>query len=105
VQGHPQASVSDALKRQSSLKANHRTKVTFAALGAIAALTVVFSFLTYRELQSVADTRRDTFESIIGASNLLSELKDAETGQRGFALTGDEAFLEPYVCATRSWVT
>jgi signal transduction histidine kinase/AmiR/NasT family two-component response regulator len=97
VQGHPQVSVADALKRQSSLKANHRTKITFAALGAIAALTVVFSFLTYRELQSVADTRRDTFESIIGASNLLSDLKDAETGQRGFALTGDEAFLEPYV--------
>jgi CHASE3 domain sensor protein len=81
----------------SSLKANYRAKVTFATLGAIAALTVVFSFLTYRELQSVADTRRDTFESIIGASNLLSELKDAETGQRGFALTGDEVFLEPYL--------
>ena len=79
------------------MKANYRAKVTFATLGAIAALTVVFSFLTYRELQSVADTRRDTFESIIGASNLLSELKDAETGQRGFALTGNEAFLEPYL--------
>ena len=81
----------------SSLKANYSAKVTFATLGAIAALTVVFSFLTYRELQSVADTRRDTFESIIGASNLLSELKDAETGQRGFALTGDETFLAPYL--------
>jgi CHASE3 domain sensor protein len=28
---------------------------------------------------------------------LLSALKDAETGQRGYLLTGDEAFLEPYV--------
>ena len=27
---------------------------------------------------------------------LLSELKDAETGQRGFLLTGLESFLEPY---------
>jgi signal transduction histidine kinase/AmiR/NasT family two-component response regulator len=79
------------------LKVNYRAKVIFATLGAIAALTVVFSFLTYRELQSAADARRDTFESIIGASNILSELKDAETGQRGFALTGDEAFLEPYL--------
>ncbi|PIH00643.1 hypothetical protein CS542_03960 [Pedobacter sp. IW39] len=26
---------------------------------------------------------------------MLSVLKDAETGQRGFA-TGDEVFLEPY---------
>ena len=58
----------------SSLKIKYRAKVTFATLGAIAALTVVFSFRTYRKLQSVTDTRRDTFESIIGASNLLSEL-------------------------------
>jgi len=27
---------------------------------------------------------------------LLSDLKDAETGQRGFLLTGDESYLEPY---------
>ena len=26
----------------------------------------------------------------------MSEIKDAETGQRGYSLTGDEAFLEPY---------
>ncbi len=27
---------------------------------------------------------------------LLSAMRDTETGQRGFLLTGDEAFLEPY---------
>src|SRR5262249_45660252 len=27
---------------------------------------------------------------------LLSALKDAETGQRGFLLTGEERYLEPY---------
>ncbi len=32
-------------------------------------------------------------------SNLLGLLKDAETGQRGFVLTGDEAFLEPHTHA------
>jgi PAS domain S-box-containing protein len=33
---------------------------------------------------------------------LLSALKDAETGQRGYLLTGDEAFLEPYVAVRDS---
>lgn len=28
--------------------------------------------------------------------NLLSTLKDAETGQRGYIITGDEAYLSPY---------
>ena len=32
---------------------------------------------------------------------LLSALKDAETGQRGFLLTGEERYLEPYREATR----
>ena len=31
--------------------------------------------------------------------NVLSLMKDAETGQRGFVITGDEAFLEPYSSA------
>lgn len=32
-------------------------------------------------------------------SELLSELKDAETGQRGFVITGIESFLSPYLSA------
>ena len=33
-------------------------------------------------------------------ADLLSSIKDAETGQRGFIITGDESFLEPYNAAT-----
>lgn len=40
-------------------------------------------------------------------ADLLSDLKDAETGQRGFVITGDEAYLEPYESALpqieKSW--
>jgi methyl-accepting chemotaxis protein len=32
-------------------------------------------------------------------ADLLSELKDAETGQRGYVLTGEESYLEPYQSA------
>jgi len=32
--------------------------------------------------------------------DVLSTLKDAETGQRGFLLTGKQAYLEPYLTAT-----
>jgi CHASE3 domain sensor protein len=31
-----------------------------------------------------------------GANALLSSLRDAETGQRGFLLTGRDQYLEPY---------
>jgi methyl-accepting chemotaxis protein len=34
-------------------------------------------------------------------ATMLSQLKDAETGQRGFVITGDEAYLAPYQDAVR----
>ncbi len=36
-----------------------------------------------------------------GIADLLSTVKDAETGQRGFVLTGEERYLEPYTNAIR----
>lgn len=38
----------------------------------------------------------------IQLEKLLSNLKDAETGQRGFIITGDSAFLHPYYSAHAS---
>jgi len=33
---------------------------------------------------------------LVAAEHLLSTLKDLETGERGYALTGEQAYLEPY---------
>ena len=33
---------------------------------------------------------------VVGLDDVLSNLRDAETGQRGYLLTGDERYLEPY---------
>lgn len=43
-----------------------------------------------------------TFEVRQVARTLLSDLQDAETGQRGFLLTEDAKFLEPFVRAESS---
>src|SRR5207244_7999319 len=40
-----------------------------------------------------------TYEVIEGLQTVLSSLKDAETGQRGFLLVGQESYLEPYTRA------
>jgi methyl-accepting chemotaxis protein len=37
-----------------------------------------------------------THEMVNGLDELLSGLKDAETGQRGYVITGEERYLEPY---------
>jgi methyl-accepting chemotaxis protein len=43
-----------------------------------------------------------TYDVIDQISELTSFLKDAETGQRGYLITGDDTYLEPYRLATAS---
>lgn len=55
------------------------------------------SLLQYREnAQRVTHTR----EVLEKTKEVMSQIKDAETGQRGYLLTGKERYLEPYRTAT-----
>jgi len=60
------------------------------------------SFRAFSEIEKSAATRKQTFVVINRADDLLSALIDAETGQRGYLLTGDEAFLGPYLAVRDS---
>ncbi|MCP3059817.1 response regulator [Myxococcus sp. K38C18041901] len=72
----------------------------------VAALAIfVIAILSYRSLESHADAAalvRHTMEVVERMKTLLSGLKDAETGQRGYLLTADRTYLEPYTSASRS---
>jgi signal transduction histidine kinase/CheY-like chemotaxis protein/CHASE3 domain sensor protein len=68
---------------------------------AIAAIAVV-ALLTYGALQaSLANAQAvtHTLRLVEQLQALLSTIKDCETGQRGYLLTGDESYLEPYTTA------
>ncbi|UAW97218.1 response regulator [Halopseudomonas nanhaiensis] len=56
------------------------------------AVAVYNTHLLRSSHQSVAQTH----ETIVAIDRLLVEVQDAETGQRGFLLTGDKRYLEPY---------
>ncbi|MET0535965.1 MAG: CHASE3 domain-containing protein, partial [Steroidobacter sp.] len=65
---------------------------------AVAAVVLV-AFFSYGALESrskAADLVTHTFNVIARLESVLSILKDAETGQRGYLLTGDGTYLEPY---------
>lgn len=51
------------------------------------------SWRAYRRTSTEARAMREVVERTVA---LLSSLKDAETGQRGFLLTGEDRYLEPY---------
>jgi CheY-like chemotaxis protein/signal transduction histidine kinase/CHASE3 domain sensor protein len=60
---------------------------------------VIIALLSYQSLQATTNSARNLAQSVEVFSRLqalLSTLKDAETGQRGYLLTGEETYLPPY---------
>lgn len=73
-------------------------KIIFG-LGINAAVLATIGFIAYSNMQSSLDNNKwvDHTHAVLEESQLvLSRLKDAETGQRGFLLTGKERYLDPY---------
>ncbi|OKH36335.1 hypothetical protein NIES2101_37130 [Calothrix sp. HK-06] len=70
---------------------------------ALTLLLVIFNAaLSYRNTLKVVENERSvahTHEVISELEKTLSTLKDAETGQRGYLLVGDDRYLEPYKTA------
>jgi len=62
----------------------------------------VVSFLSIRALIRNSDSVAHTQEVMAHAARVGSLLADAETGQRGYLITGDPLFLEPYTTASVS---
>jgi two-component system CheB/CheR fusion protein len=60
------------------------------------AVTVVVSLLAFVQIERGANARQHSYLVTEKASELLSGMVNAETGMRGYLLTGDKAFLEPY---------
>jgi PAS domain S-box-containing protein len=74
-------------------------RISMIALVAIPLLLVLNGFISYNALLSVDENNRrvaHTHHVHTQLEDLLSSLKDAETGQRGFLLTNREEYLAPY---------
>ena len=85
------------------MKEIHKTIVSLIGV-ALLITVVVLSFWSFRQIKVAAEARKHTFAVINNADDLLSKMIDAETGQRGYLLTGDKVFLEPYL-AVRTGIT
>lgn len=77
-----------------SLKTNLRIGLGISLLLLI--ITSVASFVSIKNLIRSADMVVESNAIISDVDNVVSMLKDAETGQRGFLLTGNTVFLDPY---------
>ncbi|MGO4674889.1 response regulator [Bosea sp. 2YAB26] len=75
--------------------------VALGLAGAIAFFLIsgIVAFLNLQALRNGSERVIQTHQVIVALERLMSQAQDAETGQRGFLLTGDERYLAPYNAA------
>lgn len=77
-------------------------------LGLSLIILFISSLASYKSISNLIKSTelvKHSDEVILNAESVISSLKDAETGQRGYLLTGNKVFLEPYNGATATALT
>ena len=80
-------------------------RLSLAAFGAACVLLILVGWVSVRQAVSLREANRAVERTLVVREELeviLSLVKDAETGQRGFLITGSAQYLEPYELARTS---
>ena len=85
----------------SNLKIGTRLYLAFGAVIALLAILITMAQSNFASLGEANRWNVHTYEVLGEASGLLEGLVDIETGERGFALTGKDASLEPLLYGKR----
>jgi CheY-like chemotaxis protein/signal transduction histidine kinase len=82
----------------------HATNI---AIGTVTLLMLIVSVMFWRQSVANDETKgwvRHTYEVLQHIEFLWGKLRDAEAGQRGFVVTGNEEYLDPYESALQDSV-
>src|SRR6266403_4488 len=77
-------------------------------LGGFVIATAILVFVGWQSYRNTArfaeaaEWRKHTYDVLRNLDETVARLVDAETGQRGYLLTGEEAYLEPYRATIKS---
>ncbi|UAY51971.1 sensor histidine kinase [Ferruginibacter albus] len=83
------------------LKIDYRIRLGYGAAFVLLLLSYLLTWYANKQLVAQSKWVMNTNITISDLDNLLSELKDAETGIRGYVITKDQNFLEPYYSSMR----
>ena len=79
------------------VKADKRIIIGYSASLFLLLVTYLVTLMANKELKDRSNRLDHTYNVLFNLELLLSTLKDAETGVRGYALTRDINFLDPYL--------
>jgi diguanylate cyclase (GGDEF)-like protein/PAS domain S-box-containing protein len=96
-----------ATTRRQSTKSKYFLKNVAAGFGIASLILVLIGVVSYRNLNGLIRTHNqatNSHEVLAKLEAVVSQMKDVETGQRGYVITGKENYLEPYNIARISVV-
>ncbi|AFE10536.1 methyl-accepting chemotaxis sensory transducer [Corallococcus coralloides DSM 2259] len=85
-----------------NLSITAKLTLAFSAMVAIILALVVVVYSTIVKVSVTAEGDTESHKVLIAVRTLEGDMADLETGQRGFLITGDDKFLEPYNLARLS---
>ena len=80
-----------------SLKNNHKFVALVVAVILLVGVIALASLQVFRQLEAATEARKNSLYLVLRADAVLGDIAEAETAQRGFFVSGDEAFLQPYL--------
>ena len=84
------------MNERPALSIQWRLGGAFALALGISILVVVLSYRTTARFIASSRAAASASRTTIELERVISVMQDAETGQRGFLLTGDDSYLAPY---------
>lgn len=81
---------------EKAMRTSSRLSIVAAVALLLLAANVLLTVYNTRQLYTDSNWVGHTYKVIAGLEEILSLAKDAETGGRGFLITGDEIYREPY---------
>ena len=81
------------------LSSDQKVAVAFGLALAFLAVLGWFGYSTPRAFIALTQARQQSVRILEHLAAFVSQMKDAETGQRGYLLTGKDEYLEPYELA------
>lgn len=82
-----------------------RVLIGFSATALILTVLGIYAFTNMQRLINTAALLSHASQVINTAERVIKQVIDIETGQRGYVITGSEAFLEPFYESSKSMTT
>ncbi|WP_375575265.1 methyl-accepting chemotaxis protein [Paracidovorax oryzae] len=89
--------------RARSLTVSQRLLIAFGLVIAIFIAVAASALLTSRSLAEAESWNEHTYQVLDRSNTLLNSMINMETGARGFLLSGDDKFLEPWTSGVREF--